>query len=234
MLRTGYIKLHRSILDWEWYKNSNTVIIFFHLLITANYEQKNFQGEVINVGERVASYASLSDETGLSIQSVKTAIKHLKSTGEITSRSNNKYTVFTVTNYSRYQGEQQAKQQATNKQTTSKQQATNNNVRKYKKDKKEKEYKKFLSDRRAALLTNSQKSELVSLSSVESVETYEQKILEWQSKTGKRCRDPFETIKGWIAQDKARGPADKETSYDMDEYMSIAANYDFDNGGDDE
>lgn len=128
MLKNGYIKLHRSILEWEWYKSSNTFIVFMHLLLTANFEQKRFQGEIIQIGERVASYASLSEETGLSIQSIRTAIKRLKSTGEITSRTNRQYTIFTVVNYSQYQGIQQEEQQTDNNQITNEKQANNEQI----------------------------------------------------------------------------------------------------------
>lgn len=141
MLKNGFIVIHRKIVEWEWYKNHATFIVFIHLLLTANYKPQKFEGELIKVGERVASYASLAEETGLSVQQVRTAIKNLKSTGDLTSRSNNKYTVFTIVNYSQYQSRQQAKQQTTNKRLTSTQQTTNNNETIYNKANKEKQYK---------------------------------------------------------------------------------------------
>jgi hypothetical protein len=102
-------------------------------------EPHKFEGITVERGQRIASYGTLAQETGLSVQSVRTSIKRLKSTHEITSRPTSNYTVFTVVNYDLYQSVQQANQQALNKPPTSFQQAPNNNERKKKKDKKEKE-----------------------------------------------------------------------------------------------
>lgn len=127
MLKGGFVIIHRKITDWEWYKNANTRAVFLHLIFTCNHEAKKFMGETIKPGERVASYATLASELGLSIRSVRTAIKHLKSTNEVTSRTNFQYTVFTVVNYGLYQAKRQAKRQATDKRLTSDCQASDNN-----------------------------------------------------------------------------------------------------------
>lgn len=57
-----------------------------------------------------------------------------------------------------------------------------------------------------------------------SVERYIQKLIDWQDKTGKKCRDPFATIKSWIEQDVQRNQAD-ESSYDLDEFEQYALNF---------
>ena len=36
MLKNGYIKLYRSLLDWEWYDDTVTKCLFLHLLLTVN------------------------------------------------------------------------------------------------------------------------------------------------------------------------------------------------------
>ena len=78
------------------------------------------------------------------------------------------------------------------------------------------------------LLTDKQRSELADMSSVSSVEKYENKIFEWQRKNKKRCKDPFGTIRKWIAEDKAQQKEDPAPSYDLDDYEKFAMNYDFD------
>lgn len=127
MLENGYILLHRKIVNWEWYKNKNTKILFLHLLATVNYEDKKFEGLVVKRGSRIASISNLGSEIDLSVQEVRTAIKNLKSTGEITSNQQGKYTVYTVLNYDKYQVCQQGEQQGANKATTNEQQGANNN-----------------------------------------------------------------------------------------------------------
>ena len=79
----------------------------------------------------------------------------------------------------------------------------------------------------ASLLTESQRKELVSLSSVGSVAEYECKILSWQAENGKRCRDPYGTIKKWIAEDKAKSPRG-EPSFDLEEYERYTRSIDLD------
>lgn len=139
MLENGFIVLHRKIVNWEWYKDPATRIIFEHLILTANYEEKRFKGEAIHRGQRVASYGTLAKETGLSVRNVRTAIRHLISTGEVTSKATNKYSVFTIVNYDMYQDKRQTNQQSTNNQLTINQQSTNNNETKITKINKEKQ-----------------------------------------------------------------------------------------------
>lgn len=82
-------------------------------------------GETIPRGSFVTSLDSLGKELGLSVQEIRTALKHLISTGELTSKSTNKYRIITVVNYEMYQQVNKqpnspltSNQQATNKQLT--------------------------------------------------------------------------------------------------------------------
>ena len=127
---SGYISLHRQIKDWEWYKDTNTKALFIHLLISANYADTRFLGKKIKRGQLVTSLNSLAFETGLSIQSVRTAIKHLISTGEITEISTMKCRIITVVKYDEYQmltNTLTDSQQSANKELTNSQQHHNNN-----------------------------------------------------------------------------------------------------------
>lgn len=103
MNKTGFITLHRQILDWEWSKNTNTFALFVHLLLAANYEEKTFEGRKIKRGQLVTSLPSLSTATGLSIQQTRTALSHLISTGEITDEANRRYRIITIVKYSDFQ-----------------------------------------------------------------------------------------------------------------------------------
>ena len=103
MIVKGFVKIDRKITKWRWYKDTSTFKIFLHLILTANYEDREFEDIVIKRGQRVASIRSLAVESGLTEKNVRTAIKHLKATGEVASLSTPKYTVFTVVNYEKYQ-----------------------------------------------------------------------------------------------------------------------------------
>ena len=80
---SGWIKLHRSLLDWEWYKDLPVRIVFEHLLLKANYEDKKYKGLDIKTGQVITSIRNLAFETGLSVRQVRTALDKLKATQEI-------------------------------------------------------------------------------------------------------------------------------------------------------
>ena len=121
----NYIKLNRSILKWEWFSDINTSRLFIYMLLRANWADEKFRGVVIPRGSFVSSIGKLAEDTDLTEREIRTAICHLKSTGEVTSKSTNRFTVFTVINYCLYQasdkqGDIQApsKRQANDKLTT--------------------------------------------------------------------------------------------------------------------
>ena len=103
MLEGGFIVLQRKILSWDWYKDSNTKAVFLHLLLTANYEPGEWRGVKIKAGQRITSISKLSNELDLSFKEIRTALKHLQKTGEVTCESTSQYTVITIKNYERYQ-----------------------------------------------------------------------------------------------------------------------------------
>lgn len=120
------------MLNWEWYKDTNTKVVFIHLLLTVNYEDGKWKGREIKRGQRITSYKKLSDEINVSVQSVRTAIKHLILTGELTSLTTSENSLITVINYDKYQqltSQSTSDQQAANKPLTSDQQAANNKGR---------------------------------------------------------------------------------------------------------
>jgi transcriptional regulator with PAS, ATPase and Fis domain len=116
----GYIKLHRRIMDWEWYKDSNTKNIFIHLLLNACYDSCRFMGQSVDRGEYITSLSRISNDLNIPIRQVRTSIKRLKQTGEIDTLTTNKYTKVTICNYESYQVEETK----TKKKTTRKRQAS--------------------------------------------------------------------------------------------------------------
>lgn len=154
----GYIKLFRSIVDWEWYRDANTTRLFLHLLLTANHADKRWQGIEIKAGQLVTSLPSLSEQTGLSIRSIRTSLQHLKSTGELTDQSTSKYRLITIANWASYQIESN---EATGK-PTGKRQATDRQPTANKNDKKEKNEKNIYGEQKNVLLTEDEFNKLAS------------------------------------------------------------------------
>lgn len=133
-MSTGWVKLHRQLLDWEWYSDVNTTRVFLHLLLVANHKDNNWRGIEIKRGQRLTSISGLASETNLSIKNIRTSIKRLKATNEVASYSTAQHTVFTMINYDLYQDE--ASQAANEGQAKGKQGATNNNDKNDKNEKK--------------------------------------------------------------------------------------------------
>ena len=124
-MSTGWIKIHRQLLDWEWYNDVNTTRLFLHLLLIANHKDNKWRGIDIKRGQRLTSISALADETNLSIKNIRTSIKRLKATNEVASHSTAQHTVFTMVNYDLYQAE--ASEVANKGQAKGKQVATNKN-----------------------------------------------------------------------------------------------------------
>lgn len=88
--------------DWEWYENTNVFRLFYHCLLHTNLEDKRYCGKEIKAGQFVSSIPRISAETGLTESQVRTALKKLKDTGYISTKSTNKYTIYTVNEYRKY------------------------------------------------------------------------------------------------------------------------------------
>lgn len=141
----GWIKLHRKMVDWEWYDDNNTKILFLHLLLTANHKDKKWQGQIIKRGQKITSLQHLADETHLTVRQVRTSLNKLKSTNELTIKTTSKNTLITIEKYSDYQdrdeeddkqNDKQDDKQMTNKrQTNDKQMTTNKNEKNEKNEK---------------------------------------------------------------------------------------------------
>ena len=136
---TGWIKVPRELLSWEWFTKPEMVQLFLYLLLSANHKATKWQGIEIKRGEVVTSTAKISADTGLSVQVVRTCLNRLKSTSEITSRATSQYTIITICRYASYISEPKTINKATNKlgnkQATNKQQASNKQLTTNKNDK---------------------------------------------------------------------------------------------------
>lgn len=148
MLNSGWIKLYRSLLTWEWHDDPACLSVMVHALLLANLEPSKWHGEELERGEFVSSFNSLVEATGLSKQQVRTAVSKLEACGFLTRKQHSKYTVFKVENFSQYQD--------VNTQATHKQHATNTRIRK-KEEKNEKN-----EEEKKSTITRSEASSMIS------------------------------------------------------------------------
>lgn len=125
-------------MEWEWYDDIPTKVLFLHMLFRANHKAKKWHGVEVKRGQFISGRKKLSQETGLSERQIRTAITKLKSTNELTTKTTSTYTLYTIENYSKYQNKEseattKTTSNVTNERPTSDQRATTNkNVKKEK------------------------------------------------------------------------------------------------------
>lgn len=208
MLEHGFVKFHREITSWGWYKNINTFKLFFHLLLTANYEEQIFEGLPIKRGQRVASRITLAQETGLTEREVRTAIKHLEKTGEVTSSRYAKFTVFTINQYEAFV---ESPNQMPDNRPADDQQMTKERPQ-CKKEQESKRKKKncdtstqAYGEYRNVRLTDAQYARLIGEYGEHLIRTYIRRIDEWIQLRGEKPYKDFSlAIRNWIRRDNAQ------------------------------
>lgn len=114
----GWISLYKKFVNWEWYQDTNVKSVFIHLLLLASYEDKKWQRRVVKRGQVIISSGNLASDLKLTRQQVRTALKKLQSTDEISVESTNKYLVITIEKYSDYQSALQNNNHQTTNKTT--------------------------------------------------------------------------------------------------------------------
>lgn len=144
---TGWVRLYRSTLDWEWFGDPLTLQLWIVCLLKANHAPTRWQGIEIERGAFIASIEKLCAATGQSPRQIRTRLSHLQTSGEMTIKATNKYSIITICKYDIYQpttdeSDKQSDNQSTNdRQSNDNQTTTNNN------NKELKNYKESLSSR---------------------------------------------------------------------------------------
>jgi hypothetical protein len=103
MSESGWVKTHRRKIKWEWFSTPNTAHFFEYCLLKASHKEFRYKGKVIPRGGFWFGRKVASTETGLSERSIRTAIKHLISTNEVTIKTSSQGSIITVVNWDKYQ-----------------------------------------------------------------------------------------------------------------------------------
>ncbi len=101
----GYVRVFRSIVDWEWYHDDRCVRLFLHLLVKSNWTEGHWKGKPVEPGQMITSSVKLAEQLGWTRSAVVRTLDKLKSTGELDIQSNNHWTLITLANWEKYQGE---------------------------------------------------------------------------------------------------------------------------------
>lgn len=101
----GWIKKHRSVFDWGWFSDDAVYRFFDCCIMDANLEDREFLGNIIKRGSFATSYDSMAERYKMSKNKIRRCIRCLTATGELQVKSTSKYTVITIMNFEKYQGE---------------------------------------------------------------------------------------------------------------------------------
>lgn len=134
-----YILMYRKLLTWRWFQEPKTLQVWIWLLLNAYISDHEYKGYVIHRGEIMTSRKQISYETGLTEREVRTALNHLKSTGEVSVRLVPKKQVISILRYDEYQASSPAERPAGVRQKSGKSPASDHYINKNNKTKKKKE-----------------------------------------------------------------------------------------------
>lgn len=223
----GWIKLHRKLLDWEWYDDVNTKAVFIDLLLNANHKESSWRGEKIPKGGLITSVNSIAKRNKLSDKQVRTALSHLQKTGEIGKQRANGNTLIIVLNYERYQdfcnyeNPDKGKSGANKGQTEGKSGATDNNDNNVKNDKNVRREsnahaKKSYGEYGNVCLTDSEYQTLDK--DFGNTEQLIKRLDEYKEQSGKSYKSDYLAIRRWVVkavkEDEVSHP-DIDSTYDI-------------------
>lgn len=136
----NFIKLFRKFKEWGWYSDPATKDVFIHLLLNANWQDGELEGEKIRAGECVFGRKKAAKELGLSERQVRTALDHLRKSGEIsTIKTTNRFSIIKIEKWTFYQGGETASDHQNDQASTSKRPASDH-IQEEKESKKKKKY----------------------------------------------------------------------------------------------
>ena len=199
----GYILIHRKLLNWQWYKDSNTLHLFIDLLLDANYEDSKVGFQVVKRGQCLTSLKRIHENTGLTYREIRTSLDKLQKSGEIDKQTTNKYSIITINKYNDYQN--------IDKQTTNKRQ-TNDNIKIniIKNNKNNKEIKEKYIKRKYGSFENIELTDEEYQKLKDRFSDYEEKIENLSSyiaSKGDKYKSHYATILNWSRKDNKELPS---------------------------
>ena len=138
---SGWIKLHRSLSFSGISRNPEYLAVWVHLLLKAQHSDHSMlvgrQVVHLKAGQLVFGRIKFSQETGVSENKIRSALKAMEDMGMITIKSHTKYSIISITKWHDYQSSSPTNNHeiASSQPADSQQIATNNNVKNEKNEK---------------------------------------------------------------------------------------------------
>ena len=106
-MKNGWIALHRKIYTSTDFKNQMEVAVFMYLLSMASYQPSKVTYRkktiILNRGDVSIAYRDLAKKFDTTVNKIRTIIKNLKSSKNITQTLHKRLSVFSIVKYSKYQ-----------------------------------------------------------------------------------------------------------------------------------
>lgn len=222
-----YILLFRKLINWEWYTDVNTKVLFIHCLLRANWKSGSWKGIPYNRGQFITSLNTLAAETGLSVKMVRTALSHLIMTGEVTSEGQGKgkaqYRIITVLNYDSYQikGKQKASEGQTKGKAGANKGQQYNKSKEGKEDKEEREEKplpeikapKYPTGKYNNVMLTQEETVKLAKEFPNEAADFIERLSEYMEIQGKKYNNHYAVLCKWIREDR-KNPKKKEDEID--------------------
>jgi hypothetical protein len=140
-MNNGYVKMHRSMMEKGYYKDSHYSHLWLHLIFSATYREKEylFNGQIhcLNPGQFITGRNSISQATGINRSKVDRVLKVFENEHQIEQQMFNKFRIISICNWDKYQNDEpQNEPQVSSKCAASEQQVST--INKEKKDNKDK------------------------------------------------------------------------------------------------
>ena len=117
---TGWIKIWRQLLEWEWSDVPEMMALWVRLLLMANHDTTTWHGVTIEAGQMVTTYAQLAALSGLSVKQVRVCMARLQESGQISIERAAKRQLVSISNYKQFQELENEKGQQKGTETASK------------------------------------------------------------------------------------------------------------------
>ena len=100
----GYIKLYRSMKEWQHYGDSTAKAVFIELLLSVNHKDGLYRGVVCERGATFISIREMAENLKMSTATVLAALRKLERTGEISrTRVSQNLVKTTIINFENFQ-----------------------------------------------------------------------------------------------------------------------------------
>ncbi len=90
---SGFTRFPNTLRFAPWLTRPKTVSLYFHLRMNASHFPREIDGVSLRPGELITGRKALSRETGLTEDEVRTALRHLRTSGHILASPRRRYTL---------------------------------------------------------------------------------------------------------------------------------------------